>query len=170
MGLYVASQYPIYTPKITNYQDNVRYKVCVTERDAGWHVLQKVIGGSSFIYQVLKSREAEFGLAYKIKDSLLRGTYKYPFTKESDGEIIGEYTIKDIPKGTSFVLMPFIFLLEKKKIHVSKNNTYELNEIWWGESLISFPQYSKIAHYSSLLTILCNFVFLNIKSTFVFNS
>ena len=147
MSLYVASQYPIYTPKIRNYQNNVRYEVCVTELNERCHILQKVIGGSSFIYQVLKDKKAEFGITYKIKDSLLRCTYQYPPTEVSDEEIIGEYLIRDIPKGTSFVLMPFIFLLKEKKIHVSKDNTYGLNEIWW-ESQVAFPKYSKIAHYS----------------------
>ena len=147
MSLYVAGQFPIYTPETNNYKNDVVYNVEIEEQEKGEYcVTQTVTGESSFLYQVLKNKEAEFGITYKIQDSIVRRTQKYPLAEESNGKIVGQYTIKDVPKGTIFTLLPFILLLEEKEIQVSENKAYGLNEIWWGDSL-SFHKYSKIAHF-----------------------
>ena len=151
MSIHLAAQYPIYTPekegRPSNYESNVVYSVKIEEQEEGEHrVTQKVTGESSFLYQVLKNKQAEFGITYKVKDSIVRRTQKYPLTEEANGKIIGQYTIKDIPRGTIFTLFPFVLLLKETKIVASKNKTYGLNKIWWGGGL-SFPRYSKIANF-----------------------
>ena len=148
MSRNLAAQYPIYTSEIDNYKSDVVYDVEIEKQEKGEYcVTQKVKGESSFLYQVLKNKEAEFGITYKIQGSIVRRTQKYPLTQESNGEIIGQHIIKDIPKGAIFTLLPFILLLKEKEIQASENQTYGLNEIWWGGGL-SFPRYSKIAHFS----------------------
>ena len=143
----VPYQYPVYSPVVNNYQNDVVYDVEIKKKSEGQYlVTQKVTGKSSFIYQALKDKKAEFGITYKIKESLNRITHGYPPTRDLEQEIIGEYLIEDIPEGLSFTLLPFIFLLEKEKISISPNNTYGLDKLWWQYSSIIFPQYAKIAH------------------------
>ena len=147
MSLYLASQYPIYSPTVKNYQDDVVYDVEMENKNEGQYlVTQKVTGKSSFIYQVLKDKKAKFGITYKIKDSLTRITHGYSPTSESEQEIIGKHLIKNIPEGLSFTLLPFIFLLGKEEISISPSTTYGLDELWWEDSPILFPKYAKIAH------------------------
>ena len=151
MSLYLASKYPIYSPEVKNYQDGVAYEVEMEKKGDGQYlVTQKVKGKSSFLYQVLKDRKAQFCIAYKIKESLTRRTHKYSLTEVSEQEIKGEYLIDDISKGLSFTLLPSIFLLEETELRVSPNNTYGLDELWCEGSPILFPKYSKIAHSTPL--------------------